>query len=36
MSWGVVNEFPLCAQEGLCRHRHKVVHDEVAKFGGGR
>ena len=32
----VVTEFPLCDQEVLCRHLHKVVQDEVAKFGGGR
>jgi hypothetical protein len=32
----VVTEFPLCDQEVLCRHLHKVVQDEVAKFGRGK
>ena len=32
----VVTAFPLNDQEILCRHLHKVVHDEVANFGGGR
>jgi hypothetical protein len=29
----VVTEFPLCDQEILCRHLHKVAHDYVASFG---
>jgi nitrite reductase/ring-hydroxylating ferredoxin subunit len=30
----VVNEFPLCDQEVLCRHLHKVAHDYVDAYGG--
>ena len=29
----VVNEFPLCDQEVLCRHLHKVAHDYVDAYG---
>jgi len=36
ISSGYVTEFPLNDQEILLRHLHKVVQDEVAKFGGGR
>jgi phenylpropionate dioxygenase-like ring-hydroxylating dioxygenase large terminal subunit len=30
----VVTEFPLCDQEVLCRHLHKVAHDYVDAYGG--
>jgi hypothetical protein len=30
----VVNEFPLCDQEVLCRHLHKVANDYVNAYGG--
>ena len=29
----VVSEFPLCDQEVLCRHLHKVAHDYVDAYG---
>ena len=30
----VITEFPLCDQEVLCRHLHKVAHDYVDAYGG--
>jgi phenylpropionate dioxygenase-like ring-hydroxylating dioxygenase large terminal subunit len=30
----VISEFPLCDQEVLCRHLHKVAHDYVDAYGG--
>ena len=32
----VISEFPLCDQEVLCRHLHKVAHDYVDAYGGVR